>query len=393
MNSPSASTETPRDLWPKKSLDSAARRDSFVALLAHEIRNPLAPIRSGVALLQSDRVNEQVRTQTLAMMERQLSHLVRLVDDLLASVSVRGGEMLASAERVRLADVLSAALDSARPAILAKQQTIRLSGNETGATVEADPRRLAQAFSNLLNTSSKKTPWDGRLVVDVVIADDVAEIRFSDSGIGIPPGELVDLFELYGRSSAAIGEGLGIGLALVRGLVEMNGGTVEAIESANEAGTVFVVRIPARHGEASDRDRGAATAPAPTAWRSRRILVVDDNRDAAQTLGVLLELDGHTVRLAHDGPAAVAETREFSPEVVLMDIGLPGYDGLVATREIRRLELPSRPMVVALTGWGSTADRAATHDAGCDLHLVKPIDYREIARTLALSRAKLKEAQ
>ncbi|MDB5818635.1 MAG: luxQ 3 [Rhizobacter sp.] len=363
------------------------RKDEFIAVLAHELRNPIAPIRSGLDLLATEALDAPTRRATMAMMKRQLTHLVRLVDDLLDTVRLSTGQLKARRELVPLSEVLDAAVESIRPVMEAKHQLLRLKGAYLDIVVDADAVRLSQAFVNILSANVRATPHGGAVTLQVASDEAQVTITFADEGEGLFGDDIANVFDLFPTTATQKSdEGLGIGLALVRGLVELNLGTVEARNQEAGGGSLFTVTLPIAGTPAGRASAGEPTKTIPTEVRdslkSHRVLVVDDNQDAAETLGLLFELDGHTIRLAHDGPSAVASTVEFQPEIILMDIGLPVFSGLEAARRIRQDPTLVRPRIIALTGWGSEADRAASSEAGCDLHLVKPISHEELREAI-----------
>ncbi|MEO7337947.1 MAG: response regulator [Caldimonas sp.] len=363
---------------------AADRQRQFIAVLAHELRNPIAPIRSGLDILATDLLDVQGRQSTLDMMQRQVAHLVRLIDDLLDTVRLDTGRLQVKREPVALKEVVRSAIESIRPALAAKHQALDLDDAAAEVVVDVDPVRLSQAFVNILSANVKQTPAGGAISVSVQARPSELVITFEDEGAGIDPAELSNVFDLFPASAAQKSQdGLGIGLALVRGLVELNDGSVDLRNREARDGSAYVVTLPRTELVVSPSRSEAGSGANPVhRWPSHRVLVVDDNQDASETLGLLLELDGHTVRVAHDGPSSVAEAREFQPEIVLMDIGLPGFNGDEATRQIRAQQALVRPTIIALTGWGSAADREATRRAGCDLHLVKPVAHDKIRETI-----------
>jgi signal transduction histidine kinase/CheY-like chemotaxis protein len=362
---------------------AASKRRQFIAVLAHELRNPIAPIRSGLDLLTTGLLSDEGRTATIDMMQRQVAHLVRLIDDLLDTVRLDTGRLQVKRQPVLLEQVVDSAIESIRPALAAKRQTLKLDGEYAAVIVDVDPVRLTQAFVNILNANVKQTPEHGTVTVSVTSREREHAITFEDEGPGLTSHEISNVFELFPTSAEHKSEdGLGIGLALVKGLVELNDGRIELGNRETVEGTIYTVWIPR-----TSIDMVGAQADADDALRpellSHRVLIVDDNRDAADTLGLLLELDGHTIRLAHDGPSAVREAMEFQPEVIFMDIGLPVFNGNEATKQIRAHNGSVRPFIVALTGWGAVADKQATRSAGCDLHLVKPVPLDQLREIIA----------
>ena len=362
--------------------ESDRRKDDFIALLAHELRNPLAPIRNGLQVLRLSR-DEQTRARSQAMMDRQLAHMVRMIDDLLDVSRIGRNKMELRRARVALADVVGSAVETARPAIEEAGHELTVSLPPHPVFLDADLTRLSQVLSNLLTNSAKYTERGGtvRLSADSDGCRVVVSVR--DNGIGIPARALPTIFDMFSQVNRPIERstgGLGIGLALVKGLVEMHGGTVEARSEGEGRGSTFTVTLPVAVGRAEPA--GAAEA-GPAAGPGRRVLVVDDSRDGAESMADMLRLLGHDVRTAHDGVEAVEAAGEFRPGVILMDVGMPRLNGLDATRRIRAEAWGERITIVALTGWGQENDRERSREAGCDGHLVKPVGLADLVRVLA----------
>jgi PAS domain S-box-containing protein len=369
-----------RDITDRKRVDAALReadrrKDEFLALLAHELRNPLAPIRNGLQILRLAERDPEARARAREMMDRQLTHMVRIVDDLLDVSRITRGKMELRRARVRLADVIGSAVETARPVIDAAGHTLEVSLPERAAVVDGDLTRLAQVFSNLLTNSAKYTPRGGRIRLAAEARGGELVVKVRDTGLGIPADALPRIFDMFSQVDRSIEKssgGLGIGLALVKGLVEMHGGTVTADSPGPGQGSTFTVRLPA----AADRP-AAAAPPADEHARGgpgRRVLVVDDNRDGAESLALMLRLLGNEVYTAHDGLEGLEAAGRLRPDVVLMDVGMPRLNGLDATRRLREQPWGRAMTVIALTGWGQECDRALSREAGCDGHLVKPVD-------------------
>ena len=361
--------------------DADRRKDEFLALLAHELRNPLAPIRNGlqVVRLSADR---DIRARAQAMMDRQLAHMVRLIDDLLDVSRITRNKMELRRDRVTLAEVVGAAVETARPPIDEAGHELTVALPPAPVVLDADPVRLSQVFSNLLTNSAKYTPANGRIWLTAALdgRELVATVR--DTGIGIPADALPSIFDMFSQVDRSVEKstgGLGIGLALVKGLTEMHGGTVTAASGGSGAGTTFTVRLPVVGGAATPS--GSIPHPAPRGPR-RRVLVVDDNRDGADSLAEVLGLLGHEVHTAHDGVEAVAAADRVRPDLILMDVGMPRLNGLDATRQIRERPWAAAVTVIALTGWGQDNDRERSRDAGCDGHLVKPVGRADLENLL-----------
>ncbi|HXX48312.1 MAG TPA: PAS domain S-box protein [Myxococcota bacterium] len=365
------------------------KKDEFLATLAHELRNPLAPIRNSLLVLRSGGTpGESERMHD--MIDRQVSHLIRLVDDLLEVSRITSGKVELRRERIELAEVVRAALESSMPAIDAAGHRIDLSLASEPLVLEADPVRLTQVLANLLNNAAKYTEEGGAIQLSTGRGGDSAVVSVRDNGLGIPPAMLPRVFDLFAQVGHTLGRaqgGLGIGLALVKRLVEMHGGRVEARSEGWGTGSEFVVTLPLA-APASGVSAGSPAWPrTPTGLAARRrFLVVDDNRDAADSLALLLEVYGAEVRVAYDGTSALAELREARPDVVLLDLGMPDMDGFEVAARIRKQPELAGVVLVALTGWGQPEDRRATRAAGFDLHLVKPISPPELRDLIALRR-------
>ena len=359
-------------------------KDEFLAMLAHELRNPLAPILNSLLILRTPGVEKTDIEWTVAIMERQVRHMTRLIEDLLDVSRLTRGKIELRKEKVELSSILAHALEIARPSIESRGHQLTVRQPDEPAWIEADPARLEQAVANLLNNAAKYTPDGGQISLEAEVLDDEFVVRVRDTGSGIAPELLPTIFDLFIQGNQSLDRpegGLGIGLTLVRTLVELHGGTVEAWSEGVGRGSEFTIRLPrnARH------DPGAVSiaTPADRDTPSKRVLVVDDNKDAAATLARLLSGRGHDVEVAHDGPTAVTLARESSPEVILLDLGLPGMDGYEVARRIRHEVTSSRPLLVAVTGFGQEADRRKSREAGFDLHLLKPVDLAALQAAIA----------
>jgi two-component system CheB/CheR fusion protein len=360
------------------------RKDEFLATLAHELRNPLAPIRSSLQLL---RESSDAPAEVCAMLERQVDQMVRLVDDLLEISRMTQGRIELRRERVELASVLQAALETSRPAIEAGGHRLELSLPGEPLAVEADPLRLAQVFVNLLDNAAKYTPDGGRIRLRAERRGDEVEIAVRDDGVGIPSELLPLVFEPFTRSAHALPRatgGLGIGLALVARLVALHGGRVEARSEGAARGSEFVVRLPLRTSEAAPRVEADRTPASAVAETSQRLLVVDDNRDAADSLAMLLRKRGAEVLVAHDGASALETARARRPTAVLLDLGMPDMDGYEVARKLRAEPTAQQTLLVALTGWGQPDVQSRCREAGFDHHLVKPVRIETLEALLAL---------
>ncbi len=367
--------------------DADRRKDEFLATLAHELRNPLAPIRNGVQILRLTAASNPVLQRTTEMMERQMQHLVRLVDDLLDVSRITRGKIELRHEPVLLNEVVSSALDSCETLFEPHGHELRVQIAPEPLIVLGDPDRLRQIFSNLLSNAAKFTPREGVVWVSLERSDDHALVRVRDTGIGIPADQLQSVFDMFAQAHAAhVNDGLGIGLALVKQLVRLHGGTVEVESKGVGRGSQFTVRLPIAHaasphvpGEAA-RSGGSATEPATR--RVRNILVVDDNADAAESLARVLTLLGQKVRTCAGGVQAVSAAAADPPDLIFMDIGMPDMDGLTAARRIRELPGCEEVRIVALTGWGQDTDRQRSRRAGIDEHLVKPVSPETLLKLL-----------
>ena len=361
------------------------RKDEFLATLAHELRNPLAPIRNGLEVLKVAGHVGPAAEATRAMMERQLGQMVRLVDDLLDVSRINSGKLELRRERVDLAEVLRNAVETSRPLIDRHGHELTVTLPADPVPLDADPVRLAQVFLNLLNNAAKYSEAGGRIALAAEVEGDSVAVRVRDAGIGIAPAQLAGVFDMFAQVQTALDKsegGLGIGLSLVKGLVAMHGGTVAVASAGLGHGSEFVVRLPVA---AAPADAALATPEPTRGGAGRRVLIVDDNVDSAESLADLLALSGHDVRTAHDGLAGVAAAAEFRPDVVVMDLGMPRLNGYEAARRIRREPWGASILLVAQTGWGTTEDRRKTHDAGFDHHLVKPVDPAMLLKLLTTS--------
>jgi signal transduction histidine kinase/ActR/RegA family two-component response regulator len=370
--------------------DQDRRKDEFLALLAHELRNPLAPIRNGLQVMRLAEADPRAVAQTRAMMDRQVAHMVRLIDDLLDVSRISRNKMELRRSRVLLADVVSSAVETARPAIEEAGHELTVSLPPGAVHLDADLTRLAQVFGNLLSNSAKYTPRGGHIWLSAGRRGEDVVISVRDNGIGIPAESLRSIFDMFSQVDRTIERstgGLGIGLALVKGLAEMHGGSVTAESPGLGEGSTFTVRLPVleEHAEAAPE---TLAGDGPRAARPKqRILVVDDNRDSAASMAMMLQLTGNEVRTAHDGIEAVEVAEVFRPQVILMDLGMPRLNGYEATYRIREQPWGRHVIIVALTGWGQEADKVQAQEAGCNGHLVKPVNLPDLERLLAEAEA------
>ena len=391
--------------------DADRRKDIFLATLAHELRNPLAPISNSLAIMRRSSSNE-LHAQAMGTVEKQLSHLVRLVDDLLDVSRISQGKLTLRLARIDVAEVLRSAIDSALPRIERKQQQLEVQWPDSPIAIDGDLTRLTQALTNVLDNAAKYTLEGGRIQLSACREFGEVAITVRDNGAGIHPANLGQVFELFtqvGRTRDQSQGGMGIGLALVKRLVEMHGGSVHARSAGESRGTTVVLRLPMPVTPPTVALGGAQPQPQPAvpanasraplapepepepepelrpeiAARRLRVLVVDDNADSADSLAMLLQLMGHESMIARDGEQAVELAATYLPNVILMDIGLPGCDGYEASRRIRAQAPQRNLLIVALTGWGQAADRERSRQAGLDQHLVKPIDPEHLETLLA----------
>ena len=365
--------------------DADRRKDEFLATLAHELRNPLAPLRNALQLLRAAEPGDATQAKAGEIMERQLNHLVRLVDDLLEMARISRGTLELRSERVELNAVVRSALETSEPLIAASRHRVEISIPGEAIWLEGDPVRLAQIVSNMLNNAAKYTPDGGLIALEARREGAQATIAVRDNGAGIPPESLSRIFEMFNRGTWH-GEqrqgGLGIGLALSRRLAEMHGGTIEARSEGVGKGSEFIVSLPLASVQAPAIIPAAKT---PQILPSGRVLIVDDNRDAAASLAMLLHTLGAEVYVAHDGPAAIETFCARAPEIVLLDVGMPGMSGYEVARRLREHDPDRRTTLVALTGWGQDEDRRRAREAGFDHHLVKPADVELLQRLIAQS--------
>jgi two-component system CheB/CheR fusion protein len=358
-------------------------KDEFLAMLAHELRNPLAPIGNAAQLLRLRGRDDPSLRRVTEMMERQVRHMARLVDDLLDVSRIAGGKIALRKERIDLALVTRQALESVSDLIQAREHELSLSLPFSPLWLEADPVRLEQIIQNLVENAAKYTEPGGRIWVDAARKGDEMVLRVRDTGVGIAPDLLPRIFDLFTQADRSLDRsqgGLGLGLTLVRRLVQKHGGTVHAESAGPGKGSEFIVRLPG-----SPPPLPAATAVTSRAGGSispRRVLVVDDNADAATSLADLLAVIGHEVRVAHTGPAAIEAAATFRPEVLLLDIGLPGMDGYEVARRVREHSALKETLLVALTGYGQEEDRQRAAEAGFDHHLTKPVAWEELEKAL-----------
>jgi PAS domain S-box-containing protein len=359
------------------------RKNEFLALLAHELRNPLAPIRYALAAIGRPELTGEQKARSEAIIERQVAHMSRLLDDLLDISRITRGTLELKRSRTEMTEVISTAVEAAQPFMDARRHTLLVSLPPHPVPIDADPVRLAQVFSNLLINAAKYTAEEGRVELSVSNGQADVTVTVRDNGIGISPEMMPKLFNLFSQARTRLERsetGLGVGLALVRGLVNLHGGSVSARSEGLDRGSEFIVRLPTGDvAEPPARQNGSSPAgPA----RSLRVLIVDDNRDAADSCATLLELEGHRTATAYSGNACLALGGAFQPQAVLLDIGLPDVNGYDVARQIRATDWGGRVYLVAITGWGQDADRQRAFDSGFDRHLTKPVTPQVIETML-----------
>jgi len=360
------------------------RKDEFIATLSHELRNPLAPIRAAAKVIASPQAAPtQVRLAQL-IVERQVTHMALLLDDLLDIARITQGKLQLKKETLSLIPVIDAAIEAVRPTLEGKNQQLEVSLPAETILLDADHLRLSQVISNLLMNAAKYSDPGGHIKLKCNVLCDTLELSIKDDGIGIAPEWMPEIFEMFSQVSSVAGRsegGLGIGLALVKGIAEMHGGSVEARSRGLGFGSEFIVRLPlAARPQVASRF-GADPEQAPPA--RRRILVADDNRDAAESLAMLLEMAGHEVRVAHLGRAALALAQVFRPDTALLDIGMPDLSGYEVAQSLRAEPWAANIRLIALTGWGQDSDRRRALEAGFDHHLIKPVDPDQLAGLIA----------
>ncbi len=377
------------DITERKQAEDALKiadrsKNEFLAILAHELRNPLAPIRNAVQILNREGALAPESQWALSAIERQVRQMARLIDDLVDVARITSNRLELRRERVELAAVLRSAIETSTALLKAGGQEFTVLVPDAPIRLDADPVRLAQAVANLLNNAAKYTERGGHIGLIAERAGDTAVITVRDTGVGIPEAVLPHVFEMFTQGEQTRARtlgGLGIGLTLVKRLVEMHGGAVDAESAGPDMGSTFVIRLPAL-AEALPSAPVEPDGPGRVAPPALRMLIVDDNRDAADSLAMLLRTTGNDIRTAYDGLEALQAADEFRPEVVLLDIGLPKIDGHEVAKRLRREPWGRRVCLIAVTGWSEDADRARSRAAGFDHHLVKPLDTGHLAQLL-----------
>lgn len=366
--------------------EAERRKDEFLATLAHELRNPLAPIRSAAQIMRLADGDQATTSAARAMIERQLKHLVRLIDDLMDVSRLTRGKLELRKERVELATVLQIAVETNRPLLESKQQHVTLDLPREPLLVEADTTRLAQVFANLLNNGAKYSDAWADIAIRAVREGDQVAVSVCDHGVGIQDDMLERIFDMFTqveRPHHSPHDGLGVGLTLVKRLVELHGGSVRAQSDGPGTGSCFTVRLDVLAPLEGEVHPAPIRGEGPEGPPRARILVADDNYDAAQSLALVLGMDGHEVRTASDGLEALRVAEEFRPQLVLLDIGMPKLDGYETARRLRERPWAKGTRLFALTGWGQEEDREQARLAGFDRHLVKPVDPDALSQILS----------
>jgi PAS domain S-box-containing protein len=363
------------------------RQSEFLATLAHELRNPLAPIRTGLDLMRATGDNPESAVKIREMMARQVDHLVHLVNDLLDVARISTGKIELRKTRVLLKDIVLSAVETTFPSIQAKNQDFSVRIPEEPIWLDADANRMVQVIGNVLTNARKYTPDNGRIDLSIRREGGDVFIVVADNGIGIPADSLPHIFDLFAQSGDHFEQsqgGLGIGLSLVKRLTEQHGGTVSAVSAGPGQGTTFTIRLPVARSEPETAVAIREDAnPTPTEQRPIRILIADDNKDAAALMKEMLEIQGHLVEIAHDGMAALDLAKAFHPDVALLDIGMPLMNGYELAQAMRQVPQLRSTRLAAITGWGAEADRARTREAGFDYHLTKPVDCEALNGVLS----------
>jgi signal transduction histidine kinase len=366
--------------------DAVVKRDEFLAMLSHELRNPLSPLRNASHMLMQGETQDPKIIWSRGVIERQLKHLIRLVDDLLDVSRIARGKIVLVSERVNVADIVAAAAETVQPLLEQKKQQLELNAVSTDLFVRGDSVRLTQVVGNLLHNAAKYTGEGGRVVLTTRSNGGRAEIRVRDTGIGISADSMPRIFELFTQIPSErvnTSGGLGIGLALVRALVELHGGEIMVASDGLDRGSEFTVRLPLFASEALASNAVSSVPSKDQVVPVRRnILIADDNQDALESLALMLRLEGHEVHCASDGEEALALAGLRRPEIVVLDVGMPKLDGCEVARRIRAESWGRGAVLVALTGWGQDVDRRRSREAGFDMHLVKPVDPATICDML-----------
>jgi PAS domain S-box-containing protein len=380
-----------RDITKRKQAEEALResdrrKDEFLATLAHELRNPLAPIRQASSISRAAVASEEQKRWSHDVIDRQVHHMALLLDDLLDISRITRGRLELRPQMTNLTSIIETAVETARPVIEAKRHALKIEVPDKLASFAADPLRLAQVLSNLLTNAAKYTDPEGEIRLRATCSADTVTFSVADNGIGIPPAALDDVFAMFSQVKSAQDRsegGLGIGLALAKGLIHLHRGTLDVRSEGTGRGSEFIVTLPRRTLNSVPEE---TTPRASELSVRRRVLIADDNRDAADSLAMLLRMDGHDVAVVHDGRQAVATIDSFRPEIAVLDIGMPELNGYDVAREVRQGPLGKSITLIALTGWGQASDKARAAAAGFDHHFTKPLEPDSLAQMLRSDR-------
>jgi signal transduction histidine kinase len=376
-----------RDISKRKQAEATLReidrrKDEFLATLAHELRNPLAPIRQASAISKAVTATEDQKRWSHEVIERQVHHMALLLDDLLDISRVTRGTLELRPQMTDLNAIIETALETARPLIEAKRHALKIEIADEPAAFAADPLRLAQVLSNLLTNAAKYTDPDGEIRLRAMCSAETVTFSVADNGIGIPPDALEEVFAMFSQVKSTQDRsegGLGIGLAFARGLIHLHRGTLEVRSEGTGRGSEFIVKLPRRtSARGPEKSSPAFAGPA----LRRRVLIADDNRDAADSLALLLRMDGHDVTVVHDGRQAIATIDSFRPEIAVLDIGMPELDGYEVARAVRQGPLSTLITLIAVTGWGQASDKARAAAAGFNHHFTKPLEPEALTQVL-----------
>lgn len=370
------------------------RKDEFLATLAHELRNPLAPMRNVLEIMRQKEERDPFIHWSREMIERHVLQMTHLVDDLMESTRISQGRLELRKQRLNILAIIQSAVETAHALMEASEHTFIVNTPESPIYVDADSTRIIQIISNLLTNAAKYTPAGGSILLSACQENNEAVISVKDTGIGIPVDQLSNIFSMFSQLAPALERsqgGLGIGLALAEGLVKLHGGTIVALSEGEGKGSEFIVRLPMSNWPQGKQEQISKSTQQVIG--SKRILVIDDNIDAAESLALLLQLNGHETQTAHKGMDGLKIAEEFDPEVILLDIGLPDTNGYEVARLIRKQPWGARMLLIAATGWGQEKDKELAIDAGFDKHLTKPINFQQLHEMLEQSEFKSSEPQ
>ena len=359
------------------------QKDEFLAVLAHELRNPLAPLKNALQILRLAGGRKEVAEKALDMMERQIDQLVRLVDDLLDVSRITHGKIVLDKHRVELKEILNAAIETALPGIQSAHHQLEINLPPEPIFIDGDKARLTQIFGNIINNATKYTPENGKITISATVQGDAATVTVTDTGVGVSPELMPIIFDMFVQvndSKSRSQGGMGVGLALVHKLVALHGGSVSVQSEGVGKGSTFTVTLPVAKRETDMPSREAL--PDPSSYTKRRVVIVDDNKDSAQSLGTIMELSGAEIHLAYSGAEGLALIEDIKPDIAILDIGMPGMSGHELARRIRAEDWGRNMKIIALSGWGQEGDKKLSKAAGFDHHLVKPVGTEDIAHIL-----------